>query len=102
MVKVNNNNITVTRGDNVTLNLAIDGYDFSGDTVTFGVKRDYQDKDCVLEKVVGADGKIEITSEDTAKLEAGAYVYDVKVVGAEVTQTVIAGAGFVVGQSVFA
>lgn len=112
MLKVESNNkIILTRGDSGTLNLSItegeETYDYSDDTVVFGVKRSVNDKDCVLMKTV-ENGKIVFTPEDTKNMEFGDYLYDVEVRHTDTSgeepvtsvYTVIAAAKFVVGYEV--
>lgn len=101
MAKVQDNNIFITKGDKAAFNFEVEDYDFSSDTVTLGVKRNYQDSECVIVKEI-ENGKFVINPEDTAGLPAGVYFYDVKVVGENVDCTAIAGAQFVIGNSVFA
>lgn len=77
------NGITLTRGDSAELEVVIkdangDTYDYSNDTVKFGVKRTAFESACVLEKTV-EDGKIVLTPEDTKTMEYGDYLYDIQV-----------------------
>lgn len=83
MLTVTGNSIFLTRGDSAELTLSLTDsqgspYDFSGDTVRFGVKRNAFDAECVIEKTV-TDGKITFAPEDTESLEFGDYLYDVEV-----------------------
>ena len=105
MVKVTDNQIFITPGDSAELTVTImDGeqeYDYSNDTVKFGVKKQFNDKECVIEKTV-TDGKVTLEPDDTKDLSEGAtYYYDIKVVTADnQVCTVIAANQFIVGHSV--
>lgn len=85
MLKVDEKNqVFLTRGDSAVLELSLtDGegnpYDFSNDTVKFGLKRTAFESACVLEKTFDEEGKIKFSPEDTESLEFGDYVYDVQV-----------------------
>lgn len=105
MVKVTENQIFLTKGDSAELEITImDGdqeYDYSNDEVKFGVKKNFADKDCIIEKTVDENGKVSLEPEDTADLDVGTYFYDLKVVTADnAVCTVIAAAQFVIGHSV--
>lgn len=82
MVVVDNNKIFITKGDSAEFEVVImDGeqeYDYSNDTVEFGVKRSAFDESCVIRKTVNEDGKIVLTPEDT-DIDYGDYIYDVQV-----------------------
>lgn len=107
MLKIDENmGITLTRGDSAELTLTLtDGsgetYDFSADTVRFGVKRSPLDTgEPVLVKTV-ENGKITFEPNDTAAMEFGDYRYDVEVVTeAGAVYTPIAAARFTVGYNV--
>ena len=105
MVKVTDNQIFITPGDSAELTVTImDGeqeYDYSNDTVKFGVKKQFNDRECIIEKTVDESGKVTLVPDDTIGLGAGTYYYDVKVVTADnQVCTVIAANQFVVGHSV--
>lgn len=114
MLKIDNNSITLTRGDSAELELTItdangDAYDYSGDTVKFGVKRRATDTTPAMLVKEFEDGKITFNPEDTANMEYGDYLYDVQLehtTGAgtenEATEvyTVIAAARFTVGWNI--
>ena len=86
MVKVTDNHIEITAGDSgifdVTIMNGESEYDYSNDEVKFGVKKNFNDATCVIEKDV-VDGKVTLEPEDTKDLSVGIYFYDVKVVTSE-------------------
>lgn len=106
MVKVTeDNSVFITKGDSAELEITIkDGeetYDYSNDVVKFGVKQNFNDVDCIIEKTVDENGKVTLAPEDTKDLAVGTYFYDLKVVTEDnAVCTVIAAAQFIVGHSV--
>lgn len=105
MVKVTENQIFLTKGDSAELDVVIkDGeetYDYSNDTVKLGIKKNFADAECVVEKTVDENGKITFEPDDTKDLEVGTYFYDLKVVTASgLVCTVIAASQFIIGHSV--
>jgi len=80
-----NMNIKMTRGDSAELTVALttaggESYDFSDDTVKFGVKQSAWERDLMLEKTVDSStGKFVIEPEDTANMPFGDYLFDVRV-----------------------
>lgn len=80
-----NKNIKMTRGDSadITIELTTSGgeaYDFSNDVVKFGVKRSAFESNLAIEKTVDSStGKFTLEPEDTANLEFGDYLYDIRV-----------------------
>ena len=104
MVKVTDNHIEITAGDSAVFDVTImngeSEYDYSNDEVKFGVKKNFNDATCIIEKDV-VDGKVTLEPEDTANLNVGIYFYDVKVVteNGDVC-TVISAQQFEVGHSV--
>ena len=104
MLKIDNNEIYITRGDSGIIELALekDGepYDYSEDTVVFSVKRRPCDFNPVIQKeVVG--NRIVLNPADTKSLPFGVYFYDVKVntAGGDVI-TAIVPTNFTVGEEV--
>lgn len=84
---INGNNITLTRGDTLflQLNLTKDGSEFtpeSGDSIRFAVKQKYKDadEDVLINKAVPIDTLLlEIEPDDTKPLTMGKdYVYDIE------------------------
>lgn len=84
MLKVENNIISLTRGDTALLNVEIvndegEIYELEdGDICEFTVKK-YTSSENVLIKKEVLNGEIRISPEDTKNLEYGQYVYDVQV-----------------------
>lgn len=84
MLKVDaNGNISLNRGDTGEIELTIkDGeqsYDYSGDTVVFGVKRSAMDKnEPLIEKEFDESGKIYFSVDDTKNMEYGNYIYSIR------------------------
>ena len=104
MLKISNQDITLTRGDTARIKLGITkggkAYDFSADTVVFSVKKSTAAPDYVFQKTV-QDGVVTILPTDTAPLMYGTYVYDVELTtaGGDVC-TVITPHNFIVAQEV--
>ena len=76
-------NIKLTRGDSAKFELTLtdsegETYDYSNDTVKFGVKRSAFDENCVIEKDV-VDGVITLEPADTESMEFGDYLYSIEV-----------------------
>ena len=86
MYKIRNNQIFLTRGDSASLVLDIkddDGNEYTPskqDTVTFTVKKSPYNKKVVIQHTF-SNNEILISSEDTANLEYGDYLYDVELKG---------------------
>ena len=84
-----NNEITIVRGNTEELELTItDGegqeYDFSNDTVEFGVKRSALcNEEPLLKKTFDENGKIYFSHEDTANMQFGDYLYEVRLTHVE-------------------
>lgn len=108
MLKIDENlGITLTRGDSGEFTLTVkdasgNSYDFSHDTVRFGVKRSPLDTTAaVLVKTFDENGKIAFTPDDTKSMEFGDYRYDVEVETQDgAVYTVIAAARFTLGYEV--
>lgn len=87
MVSIDNNKITLTRGD--TLKVKFDLTDDNGDTfepqdgdvVKFGVKTDYEaETPFLIEKIIPNNTQIlHIEPSDTKELEYGSYVWDCQI-----------------------
>ena len=84
MLKVENNTISLTRGDSAFLNVEItndegETYELEqGDVCEFTVKK-YTSSENVLIKKEVINGEIRISPDDTRMLNYGPYVYDVQV-----------------------
>lgn len=81
-------NIRITRGDSglAESELYMDGvlYEMQeGDTISLGVKADYDDVECIFQKDVHENPAVfEFIPSDTKNLEFGTYYYDVQFVAA--------------------
>ena len=104
MLKISNQEITLTRGDTARISLGItsggQAYDYSADTVVFSVKKSTVTPDYIFQKTV-QDCVVTILPTDTASLPYGTYVYDVQLTttGGDVC-TVVTPHNFVVAQEV--
>lgn len=84
MLKVENNIISLTRGDSAFLNVEItndegETYELEhGDVCEFTVKKYTSSENVLIQKEV-LNGEIRISPDDTKNLEYGQYVYDVQV-----------------------
>lgn len=84
MFSINNNEITISRGDSgqftIAVNAIVDNQEQAyemqeGDTLTFTVKKNANDTAALIQKT---GTTINILPTDTAGLTAGDYLYDVK------------------------
>ena len=77
------NRLETYQGDTGILNINVAGYDFvEGDYATLSVKKNLEDTQYVFQKKVDKfeDNKIVfIFTEEDTDIEAGLYVYDVKI-----------------------
>ena len=83
MLTIDENTIAITRGDTgyIHLDLTKDSEPYpyeEGDTVTFSVKKNYEDEDYAVQKIVPAGTAIILNPIDTKKLEYGDYFYDIQ------------------------
>ena len=78
-----NNRLETYRGDTGILSINVNGYEFvEGDYAVLSVKKDLEDATYILQKRVDdfEDNKIVfIFTEDDTDIEAGIYMYDVKI-----------------------
>lgn len=77
------NHMRVVQGDTAIFNIDINDYEFiEGDIVYFTVKKNINDKDYVLQKIVSdfIDNKafFQLSKHDT-NISTGSYVYDIQV-----------------------
>ena len=83
MFTVNNNNISLIRGDSGAFTISIADTNGSpvaltdGDVLTFTLRRAARNPAIVLQKII-ADGELDIKPADTEGLTFGAYVYDIE------------------------
>lgn len=83
MFKVQNNNISLIRGDSGVFTVTIT--DTNGtpveltdsDVLTFTLRRTTRDPTIVLQKII-AGGELDIKPADTEGLTFGAYIYDIE------------------------
>lgn len=85
-VKIKDNVITLTRGDSLIVGVRIKFKNckhytpVEGDVVTFGLKKNIKDEECLFTKDIPIDTMIlHLDPEDTAGLEYGDYVYDIQI-----------------------
>lgn len=92
MLVINNNNISLTRGD--TAWLTVPTYIVIGeekqlytvkedDVMTLTVKREYKDEEPMIEKKVTGTNLFHIKPEDTKPYDFGTYKYDVEITTAD-------------------
>lgn len=86
MVEISGTTITMTRGDTLSLTIAIttqDGEPYevqSGDEIRFAMKKLYTDAEPLIEKVIDNETLgLQLDPEDTKELPFGSYVYDVEI-----------------------
>lgn len=83
MFKVDNNNISLIRGDSGAFTISIADTNGSpveltdSDVLTFTLRRTVRDPTIVLQKVI-VNGELDIKPVDTEGLAFGAYVYDIE------------------------
>lgn len=79
--------IVVTKGDTVKMPIIVTNNDGSiyhvqkDDVINFGLKKEYTDAECLIEKIIDNDELMLVLShEDTKKLEVGiGYKYDIQI-----------------------
>lgn len=87
MVIIKDNEISLTRGDTLKVNVSItqgNGVEqyipLASDVITFGLKKSINDAECLIEKNIPYDTMLlSIEPEDTKSLEFGNYVYDIQI-----------------------
>ena len=85
MYKVEDNKITLTRGDSFYANVSIKNPDKStyipqeGDSVRFALKKRYTDPEPLIVKNIPTDSLLLVlVPDDTKELPFGKYVYDIE------------------------
>lgn len=85
MFKIENNKITLTRGDTLIAKITIttrDGQTYipnESDSIRFAMKKTFWNEDVVLQKEIPVSTMLlRIEPEDTKKLRFGEYVYDIQ------------------------
>lgn len=109
MVRVNGTTITMTRGDTLTVQIAInkaDGTPYEpeqGDAVRFALKKDYSDKAPLIMKTIDIEDLcLTLVPNDTKKLAFGDYVYDIELTQEDGTvDTFVAKARFKITEEVY-
>lgn len=94
MLKIEGNNIFLTRGDSAVIDLTI--YDEQGniytpkqnDVIVFSVKTNVNNVDLILRKTF-EDLTLEISSKESLKFNYGEYFFDVKLINHDLTDTFI-------------
>ena len=83
--KVRNNTIYLTRGDTFKAHLTIsnpDGSEYTpveGDSIRFALKKDIEDRECLIVKSIPIDTMLLILDPvDTKEMDFGTYIYDVQ------------------------
>lgn len=83
MIEINRyNEITISRGDDVSIGLTLEGELENIVSYIFTVSKFFDDgtKEQVIEKTFAKDEPIALTAEETTALEAGYYKYDIEVI----------------------
>jgi hypothetical protein len=75
VLTIEDNTISLTRGDTGYINLALDT-EVEG-TITLSCKKDYDSEDYLFQKIVPVGETIILEPKDTKELEYGKYVYDI-------------------------
>lgn len=94
MLKIEGNNIFLTRGDSATIDLTI--YDEEGNTYTpkpndvivFSVKANVNNVETILRKSF-ENLSLKISSQESLKFNYGEYFFDVKLINHDLTDTFI-------------
>lgn len=108
MFKTLGNNITLTRGDTLNLEVALynaDGTQYepdAGDVIRFAMKKNYDDAQPILNITIPNETlMLTIQPNDTKQLDFGPYVYDLEITKTDGTvDTFIAEASFVLAPEV--
>ena len=87
---LNNFGIEATKGDTIKMpfvvvdnNKAIYQVQ-SGDIINFGMKQNYSDAECLIEKTIDNETlTLVLEHDDTKNLDVGAYYYDIQITKAE-------------------
>lgn len=86
MLKIDGNTIKLTRGDSMYTEVGMvksDGTPYEpqeGDVIRFGLKKNADDTECIIEKVISNDDLIlHLDPSDTKNLAIDKYVYDIEI-----------------------
>ena len=102
MLKIENNNIYLTKGDTAAIKLTIlkpDGSEYEieeHDRLVFNVGYVYENEPVITQIFNG--NKLILTPEETEKLQFGDYHYEVKLIKSTLTDTIICEGIFRVGR----
>ena len=87
---LDNFGIEATKGDTIIYPFVVVNNDKSiyqvqsGDVINFGMKKNYSDAECIIEKIIdNTTLKLILEHDDTKGLEIGAYYYDIQITKAE-------------------
>lgn len=102
MLKIEGNNIFLTRGDSAVIDLTI--YDEQGniytpkqnDVIVFSVKLNVNNIELALRKTF-EDLTITITKLESLKFNYGTYFYDIKLINEDLIDTFITSGKFIIG-----
>ena len=91
MVKfLDNYGIQATKGDTIIMPFVVFNNDGSvyqvqtDDIINFGMKENYSDAECLIEKTIdNTQLKLILEHDDTKDLDVGSYVYDIQITKAE-------------------
>lgn len=91
MVKIlENYAIQATKGDTIIMPFVVTNNDGSiyqvktGDIINFGMKENYSDAECLIEKTIDNNTlKLVLEHNDTKDLDTRSYVYDIQITKAE-------------------
>lgn len=82
--------IEATKGDTIIMPFVVVNNDKSiyqvqaGDIINFGMKKNYSDAECIVEKTIDNDTlTLVLEHDDTKGLEIGSYYYDIQIIKAE-------------------
>ena len=87
MVKfLDNFGIQATKGDTIKMPFVVVNNDKSiyqvqaGDVINFGMKQNYSDAECLIEKTIDNETlTLVLEHQDTKSLEVGSYYYDIQI-----------------------
>ena len=87
MYEIRNQKIILTRGDSFYTEVGMTKKDTGeeyipqeGDVIRFGLKKNAEQTDCIIEKKIPNDTRIlHLEPNDTKKLPFGKYVYDIEI-----------------------
>lgn len=103
-MKISGTNIYMTRGDNESIGITLNGYTPSiGDFVEMTVRKSSKSDVLIHKKVEDAqDGKfiINILPDDTSHIPFGNYVYDIQLTYDGLVKTIVLPSMFTIGEEI--